>query len=116
MKIKKFNNGNINLKLEKNDFFNGNDGIEVDALLDIDALYYNELSMDDLGFNQINGYMYLLDVNTSHVYDFSQCYINILKYLAMELIEGYKMNTCLKLYSLSSKECKSLLQNLENGY
>ena len=116
MKIKKFNNGSINLKLEKSDFFNYNDGIEVDALLDIDALYNNELTMDDLCFNQINDYMYLVDFNTSHVYDFSQCYINILKYLAMELIEGYKMNTYLKLYSLSNKECKSLLQDLENGY
>ena len=115
MKIKKFNNGNINLKLEKNDFFNYNDGIEVDALLDIDALYNNELSMDDLGFNQINGYMYLVDFNTSLVYDFSDCFINILKYLEMKLIEGYKINTCLKLYSLSKEECKSLLQELENS-
>lgn len=77
---------------------------------DIDS-YYDDITMHDLYFNQINGYMYLVDFNTGNVYDFSQCYINILQYLDNELSNGK-----IKLYPLSKKEAKSLLQDLNNGY
>jgi hypothetical protein len=106
--IQKFSNGNINLKADVKEFTN------------IDA-FYESMTNNDLYFNQINGYMYLVDFNTSHVYDFSDCYINILAHLENLLYQGYDFKTnpktkTLKLYPLTKKESKSLLQDLENGF
>lgn len=98
--IKKFKNGNINIKRSLNN------------CQTIDDFYNNELTMCDLYFNQINGYMYLIDFNTNKIYDFSNCYINILKYLET-LLESGKI---LKLYPLSNKESKQLFIDLENGF
>ena len=114
MKIRKFNNGNINMSLEKSDFFYYQQGT-TDSI-DIDAIYNNEITMDDLYFNQINGYSYLVDFNTSCVYDISNQYINVLIELKQLLLTSYNENMVLKLYALDKKECKSLLQDLENGY
>lgn len=107
MIIKKFKNGNINLKLEKSDYFYYGDknGLNIDKIYDV-------LTMDDLYFNQINGYMYLVDFNKSLMYDFSDCYINILEYLKSLLVD----NKTVKLFPISKKESKSLFIDLENGF
>ena len=97
--ITKFSNGNINLKADTKNWIN------------IDS-FYNDMTNNDLYFNQINGYMYLVDNNTQLVYDFSNCYINILSHLQNMLTGGKTV----KLYPLSKKECKSLLQDLGNGF
>jgi hypothetical protein len=114
MIINKFKNGNVNLKLEKSDFFYYEGKIA--GTLDIDALYHYVITMDDLVFNTIDGYMYLIDWNTQKLYDFSDCYINILSYLESELLEGYKTNKMYKLYPMSNKDFYSLMIDLKNGY
>ena len=122
MLIKKFNNGNINMKLEKSDlFYHGknntcnNKEFNINNI-DIDSIYNDEITMDDLYFNQINGYMYLVDYNTNNIYDFSNCYNNILLDLKSMLVDSYNKNESLKLYAVSKKEYKSLMEDLENGY
>lgn len=114
MIINKFKNGNINLKLESSDFFYYQLGTT--DTIDIDMIYNNELTMNDLYFNQINGYQYLVDFNTNKVYEISNGYINVLIELKEMLLANYASNNTLKLYALSNKECKSLLQDLDNGY
>lgn len=97
MLIKKFKNGNLNLKLEKSDIFyySNNEWIEG---IDIDKIYNDEITMQDLYFNSINGYMYLVDYSKNVMYDFSDCNINILFYLRDGLIDGYSANVIWKLY------------------
>jgi len=109
MKIKKFKNGNVNLKLEKSDFFYYDD---TENKIDIDKLYNNEITMEDLYFNQVNGYMYLIDYNKRLIYEYGNGYNNILITLRNELLE----NNTIKLIPLSKKESKQLFIDLENGY
>ena len=127
MKIKKFNNGNINLSLEVSDkfYYNCSPLSYDDAMkesiksINIDTIYNEVITMEDLYFNQINGYMYLIDYNSQKAYDFSVATfkgVNVLEYLKGLLIECYNDNKVLKLYPLSNKEYKSLMQDLENGY
>ena len=123
MNIKKFKNGSINLSLESSDKFyyskynTSYDTSVKDSMecIDIDSIY-EVMTMDDLYFNQVNGYMYLIDYNTQRAYDFSDCYINILLYLKELLINSYNDNKVLKLYAMSNKDYKSLMEDLENGY
>ena len=121
MKLNKFKNGNINMKLEKSDKFyhSRNNNISYDDAIkqnintvNIDDIY-NVITMNDLYFDQIDGYMYLIDYNTRLIYDFSSCYINILVYLKGILINKYNKNEILKLTPLNKKECKELFQDLE---
>ena len=125
MKLKKFKNGSINMKLEKSDKFyhSRNSGISYDDkikqdinIIDIDNIYNTFITMNDLYFNQIDGDMYLVDTNTRLIYDFSSCYINVLMHLKNILINKYNKNETLKLTPLSKKECGKLFQDLENGY
>ena len=126
MKLKKFKNGVINMKLEKSDkfYYNSNyNSLSYDEtikknidIIDIDMIYNDVLSMNDLSFNQINGYMYLIDFNTNNIYDFSNCYINILMYLKNVLIDFYNKNQTLKLYPVSKKEYKELIKDMEGGF
>lgn len=106
--IKKFKNGNLVLKspsLYGAEIVNNN--------YCIDTYYDDDMNMHDLYFNQINGYMYLVDFNKSLVYELGSYLLqNPLKYIK-DLLEE---NSQIKLYPLSKKECKSLLQDLENGY
>jgi len=108
--IKKRKNGNITIKSPY--YENKNSVNHALYTHNIDTFYNNEITMSDLYFNQINGYMYLTDYNTSCVYDFSNCYVNILSHFDNLLLTTKK----LKLYPLSKKESKSLLEDLENGY
>ena len=99
--VKKFKNGNVRIYSDNGEYYKG-----------IDDLYNHEITMNDLYFNQINGYMYLIDFNTNNVYDFSQCYINILEYLE-NMMKGKKF---INLYPLPKKEAKSILSDLEGEY
>lgn len=109
MIIKKFKNGKVKMKLEKSDFFyyaDENGGI------DIDRLYNNEITMNDLCIQQINGYQYIVDFNTSTVYEMGSYLLqNPLKFIADELSEG-----TVYLYPLTKKLSLDLLEDLENGY
>lgn len=96
--IKKFKNGNININISGYD--------------DIDNFYNEVITMNDLYFQQVNGYMYLFDFNTCNAYDFSDCYINILLFLK-EKLDNKKT---LKLYPVTKKEYDSLEEDLNNGF
>lgn len=102
--IKKFKNGKILLKPEKIDF----DGKTLS-----ENFYHDDMFFSDLYINQINGYQYIVDFNTSLVYDLGSYLLqNPLKWL----LETLETNGKMYLYPLNKKECKSLLQDLENGY
>lgn len=109
MIINKFKNGNINIRMEASDGFYYGDNLTYDGL-------YNELTMSDLYFNQVNGYMYLTDFNTGRVYDM----FNLLGYHSNILtaffnyIENNKGSV--KLHPMSKKAGNEILQDLENGY
>ena len=103
--VRKFKNGNITIRspyhMSKNSV-----NYELYAK-NIDNLYDREIIMKDLYFNQINGYMYLVDYNTQRVYDFSECCNNILYHLD----NLFRTTKKIKLYPLSKKESKSLLED-----
>jgi hypothetical protein len=106
MIIKKFKNGKLLLKTQKEDFNN------TENLID-DGIYHDDMFMQDLSINQINGYQYITDFNTNRVYELGSYLMqNPLKYLLDELTENKKMY----LKPVTKKESKSLLQDLENGY
>lgn len=96
--IRKFKNGNIVLKMDNQKDF------------DIDQFYHEEMFWSDLYFNQVDGYMYLMDWNKDIVYDFSDCYINILLYLKERLEGGL-----VRLYPMPKKEGDILIQELFGG-
>lgn len=109
--IKKFKNGKIKLEMPKTkidkDLYLNEDG----SLRD--EYYYNEVEIADLYFNQINGYMYIVDFNTQLVYELeSQNIQNPLKWL-LESIQEYGRYY---LYPLSKGECKQLMIDLEDEY
>lgn len=106
--LKEFKNGNLVIDIRKDikeGYYNKEDAQW------IDEFYNQELTMSDYYFNQINGYMYLVNYRTNRVYDFSNCYINILDDLKLELKEN---NYTLKLFPLSKKDGNSLMKDLEN--
>lgn len=103
--IKKFKNGKLVLRVEKDDF-------ETDGTVR-ETFYHDEMFMSDLYINQINGYQYLVDFNKSLVYDLGSYLMqNPLKYILEELEEHGR----LVYYPLPKDKCLSLLEDLENGY
>ena len=103
--IKKFKNGKLVLKVEKDDF-------EKDGTVR-ESFYHDDMFFEDLYINQINGYHYLVDFNKSLVYDLGSYLMqNPLKYILEELGEYGK----LIFYPLPKDKCLSLLEDLENGY
>lgn len=104
MIIKKFKNGKLKLEYEKGDI-SGIGSI-------FENVYYDDMFMNDLYINQINGYQYLIDFNKSIVYDLRDYTHNPL-YTLLNDIQKFKK---VYYYPLNKKECKSLLQDLENGY
>lgn len=108
--IKEFKNGNLIIDLREDikiGYYNINDSTW------IDNFYDSELTMQDYYFNQINGYMYLVNFRTNKLYNFASCNKNIFDYFR-EYIESE--NYKLKLKCVPTKTAKSLLQDLENGY
>ena len=109
--VKKFKNGNVRIF---SPYFM-RDYYSVDCLRgNIDRLYNEFITMQDLYFNQINGYMYLVDFNRGRVYDCT--YLlgpgNPLPALDNEL----KKASYLTLHPLTVRESKSLMQDLERGF
>jgi len=104
--IKKFKNGKILVSIQKNY------DIQEDKSID-ENIYHDDFLMSDLYINQINGYQYLVDYNTSTVYELgSYLCQNPLKGILEELQEKNKMY----FFPLSKKQSKSLLEDLDNGY
>jgi hypothetical protein len=120
--IKKFKNGNITIKSNYL-YSKDRDGErkqkshknEIECKIDIDTFYNQYLTMRDLYLNQINWYPYFVDHSTGLVYDLT-CYLDPCSNYLEQLDNFFKDNKKLKLYPLSKKESKSLLQDLENGY
>lgn len=105
MKIRKFKNGNIRLRVEKVDF-------KADGTV-YSQVYHDEMFLEDLYINQINGYQYICDQNTGLVYEMGSYMMqNPLRYLLEEL----ELRKKFELKPLSKKQSKSLMQDLENGY
>ena len=102
--IKKFKNGNIVLDIRE-DIKKGYYEKTIDG---IEKFYHNEMYMEDLYVNQINGYLYIVDFNKRLVYDLPRGYLNFLK----ELLNKGKI----KLIPYGKRISKELLNDLENGY
>ena len=102
--IKKFKNGNIVLVIRE-DIKKGYYEKTIDG---IENFYHNEMYMEDLYVNQINGYLYIVDFNKRLVYDLPRGYLNFLK----ELLNKGKI----KLIPYGKRISKELLNDLENGY
>ena len=100
-KVTKFKNGKIVLYPNKE--------------CSIDTYYNDTLFWRDLYFNQINGYMYLVDYNQSNMYDLSLYGYNVMVSI-LEWLESELKNGKMVLYPVPKKEAKSLFEDLENGY
>ena len=102
--IKKFKNGNINLSIKedlKNGYYNINHKV--------DNFIYNEMFMEDLYIETINGHLCIFDANKFNFYSFD---FNSINAFLNELLKGYTI----KLYKLDKEVAKDLLQDLENDY
>ena len=104
--IKKFKNGNIVLDI-RDDIKKGYYEKTIDS---IEKFYYNDMTMEDLYINQINGYLYIVDFNTGLVYDLPGGYM--FKDFLEELLNKGKI----KLIPYGKIMSKELLNDLENGY
>ena len=102
--IKKFKNGNIVLDIRE-DIKKGYYEKTIDG---IENFCHNEMYMEDLYVNQINGYLYIVDFNKRLVYDLPRGYLNFLK----ELLNKGKI----KLIPYGKRISKELINDLENGY
>ena len=101
--IKKFKNGNINLSIKedlKSGYYNE---------LNIESFIHDEMFMENLYIEVINGYLYILDMSSNNLYEFGFITID---YFLNELLKGHTI----KLYPLDKEVTKGLLQDLENDY
>ena len=104
--IKKFKNGNIVLDI-RDDIRSGYYEKNIES---IENFYHNDMCMEDLYINQINGYLYVVDFNTGLVYDLPGGYL--FKDFLEELLNKGKI----KLIPYGKRISKELLHDLENGY
>ena len=104
--IKKFKNGNIVLDI-RDDIKKGYYEKNIES---IENFYHNDMCMEDLYINQINGYLYIVDFNTGLVYDLPGGYL--FKDFLEELLNKGKI----KLIPYGKIMSKELLNDLENGY
>ena len=102
--IKKFKNGNIVLDIREDI----KKGYYEKTIEGIENFYHNEMYIEDLYVNQINGYLYIVDFNKRLVYDLPRGYLNFLK----ELLNKGKI----KLIPYEKRISEELLNDLENGY
>lgn len=103
--IKKFKNGNIVLDI-RDDIKKGYYEKTIDS---IEKFYYNDMTMENLYINQINGYLYIVDYNTRLVYDLPG-------YLFKDFLEKLLNKGKIKLIPYGKIMSKELLNDLENGY
>ena len=98
--IKKFKNGNIEL---------------IYSELDSDNIdnFYEQMTNSDLYVQQIDGYQYLVDYNTSTVYNAFSSYLcsNVLLDLERQLLE---CNGRLKIYPMTKKDSEELFAIMDN--
>ena len=105
--IKKFKNGNIVLDI-RDDIKKGYYEKTIES---IENFYHNDMCMEDLYINQINGYLYIVDYNTGLVYDLPGGYL--FKDFLEELLNKGKI----KLIPYGKRISKELLlYDLENEY
>ena len=104
--IKKFKNGNIVLDVRE-DIKNGYFEKTIES---IENFYHNDMYMEDLYINEINGCLYMIDYNTRLVYDLFGIYIfeDFLK----ELLNKGKI----KLIPYGKRTSEELLNDIENAY
>lgn len=129
--IKKFKNGKIKIQLDNVDkryLTQNKDDIEKYGHIgDLELIYHDDMCIEDLYLTQINGYTYLIDYNTSLVYEWIDYKLNgapiqysitqpqnPIKHLIDSLIESDSHSVYL--HPLSKSLSKDLLQDLENGY
>ena len=104
--IKKFKNGNIVLDIRE-DIKNGYFEKTIESL---ENFYYNDMIMENLYINQINGYLYIVDYNTGLVYNLPG------GYMFKDFLEKLLTKGKIKLIPYGKKISKELLHDLENGY
>lgn len=107
MIIKKFKNGNINLKLESCD-------IE-DNIVD-ENVYHDDMFMHDLYIEQgEDGYNYILDHNKQLVYYLGSYMVqNPLKWILDTLKDAYDNGKTVKIYPMDNKNLyQEILDNQE---
>jgi len=109
MDIKKFKNGKIKMSIQRDYDINDDSSIN-------ENVYHDDMFMSDLSFNQINGYMYLVDQNTQLVYDLQNHGYSIMNNALIQLLNELEKTNVIYFYPLTKKESKSLLQDLENGF
>ncbi len=109
MDIKKFKNGKIKMSIQRDYDINDDGSIN-------ENVYHDDMFMSDLSFNQINGYMYLIDQNTQNVYDLQNHGYSIMMNTLVQLLDELEKIGVIYFYPLTKKESKSLLQDLENGF
>lgn len=97
--IKKFINGNILLDNRK-DFVKYNTTGE--------NFYHDDMTMFDLYIVQVNGYLYICDMETKKFYDLPRNHTQ----LFFEDLE----KKAIRLYPYGKKMSKSLFEDMENGY
>jgi len=97
MIIKKFKNGNINLKLQKEDIEDG----QID-----ENVYHDEMFMDDLYIHiDYNGDKWIADYNTGRAYYLGSYLLqNPLKSLLDTLYDFHKDNKVYKLEPITDEE------------
>lgn len=103
--IKKFKNGKIVLDIRedlKTGYYESN-------IQSVEGFYHDEMTMQDLYVNQINGYQYIVDWNTQRLYDLPR---NDFQLFLEDLSNGKKIT----LEPYGKRMSKSLLQDLENGF
>lgn len=96
MIIKKFSNGNINMRLEKCD---------VENRMVNENIYHDDMFMSDLYIEQgDDGYSYILDHNKQLVYYLGSYMVqNPLKWLLDTLQDAYNNSKTVKIYPYKSK-------------
>lgn len=109
--IKKFNNGKIYLDIKedlKNGYYTVGNGLEKD-IKELEKFVHDDMFMDDLYINQINGYLYIVDNNTQLVYDMPHAHYQM-------FLESLGKGQKIVLEPYGKRASKSLLQDLENGF
>ena len=104
--IKKFKNGNIVLDIREDI----KKGYYEKTIEGIENFYHDDMCMEDLYINQINGYLYIVDYNTRLVYDLPG------RYLFKDFLEELLNKGKIKLIPYWKRISKELLHDLENGY
>ena len=101
--IKRFKNGKVKLSIPRNDYYYRDLYGEV-----IETFYFDEMELNNLYIVTIEGELFIVDFDTSRVYDFFGGYLiqNPLKYL----LDVLTMNNKLYLYPLSKRESRQLLE------